>query len=71
MDQKQKPRRLLSISDATIYTAMSRATLYNEAKEGRLKITKLGHASRIEVSELDRWIDTIAALTPETSANAG
>ena len=55
------PRRLLRIKEASIYAAISRGTLYKEFKAGRLKLTKLGHASRIEVSELDRWIDETAS----------
>lgn len=61
---KQKefaPRRLLRVNDAVAYTAMSRATLYAEIKAGRLSPTKLGHATRFEVSELDRWINETSA----------
>lgn len=54
-------RRLLRINEAAIYAAISRATIYSEIKQGRLKLIKLGHASRIEVTELDRWIDETAA----------
>ena len=55
-------RRLLRIGEATVYAAISKTTLYVEIKAKRLKLVKLGSASRIEVSELDRWID-------ETSQN--
>ena len=57
MDTSIKAKRLLRINDAAKYAAISRATIYNEAKEGRLKLLKLGHSTRIEVSEMDRWID--------------
>jgi excisionase family DNA binding protein len=53
-------RRLLRIGEATIYAAISKTTLYAEIKAGRLKLVKLGHASRIEVSALDNWIDETA-----------
>lgn len=51
-----KPR-LLSIRDSAAYGATSRSTLYAEEKAGRIKFVKMGACTRIEVSELDRWID--------------
>jgi len=56
------PRRLLRVNDAVAYTAMSRATLYSEIKAGRLTPTKMGHSTRFEVSELDRWINETSAV---------
>ncbi|MBM2294277.1 helix-turn-helix domain-containing protein [Sulfitobacter pseudonitzschiae] len=52
-----KPR-LLSIPDSVNYAATSRSTLYAEEKSGRIKFVKMGSSTRIEVSELDRWIDS-------------
>lgn len=57
MNTLSEPRRLVRLSEATVYSAMSRSTLYAEIKAGHLKLTKIGHASRIEIAELDRWID--------------
>jgi excisionase family DNA binding protein len=51
-----KPR-LLSICDSATYAATSRSTLYVEEKAGRIKFLKMGSSTRIEVSELDRWIN--------------
>ncbi len=51
-----KPR-LLSIRDSATYAATSRSTLYAEEKAGRIKFEKIGSSTRIEITELDRWID--------------
>lgn len=65
--QAQKPAvsikpRLLNIRDSASYAATSRSTLYAEEKAGRIKFVKLGTATRIEVAELDRWIDAKMAV---------
>ena len=49
--------RLLKIPQAAAYSGESRATLYKEWKNGNLKFVKMGNSTRIEVSELDRYID--------------
>ena len=49
--------RLLKINDAVNYCGMSRATLYAEWKKGNLKFVKMFGATRIEFSELNRWIN--------------
>ena len=51
------PRRLLRIKEAANYAAVSRATLYNEIKAGRLVKLKFGSSSLIEITEIDRWIN--------------
>lgn len=50
--------RLLSIPQAVAYSGEGRATLYKEWKQGNLKFVKMGGSTRIEVEELDRYIDT-------------
>lgn len=50
--------RLMRINDAANYCGMSRATLYAEWKKGNLKFVKMFGATRIEFTELNRWIDT-------------
>jgi excisionase family DNA binding protein len=57
MEKANESRRLFRVNEAVVYAAVSRATLYNEIKAGRLSILKLGKSTRIEVSEIDRWID--------------
>lgn len=54
--------RLLRVSDAVVYAATSRAKLYNEMKMGALKFIKLDSATRIEITELDRWINETAGI---------
>lgn len=54
---KKEYRRLLRINEAAIYIAYSRAKLYTEIKAGNIKLIKMGHSSRIEITELDRYID--------------
>jgi excisionase family DNA binding protein len=49
--------RLLKIGQAVAYSGESRATLYKERKQGNLKFVKMGGSTRIEVDELDRYID--------------
>lgn len=49
--------RLYSIQQAVAYSGDSRATLYKEWKLGNLKFVKMGGSTRIEATELDRYID--------------
>ncbi|WP_159086871.1 helix-turn-helix transcriptional regulator [Loktanella sp. Alg231-35] len=49
--------RILSLPHAASYCGESRATLYREWKLGNLKFIKMGGSTRIERSELDRYID--------------
>lgn len=57
-----KPR-LLNVRDSATYAATSRSTLYLEEKAGRIRFLKMGAATRIEVSELDRWINEKSKVT--------
>lgn len=54
-------RRLLTVRQGGEYAGVFRTKLYGEAKAGRLKFVKIGGSTRIERSELDRWIDETAA----------
>lgn len=49
--------RLLNIHQAVTYSGESRATLYKEWKKGNLEFVKMGGSTRIEVDELNRYID--------------
>lgn len=56
--RKDVKPRLYTLAEASIYASTSRQTLYKEAAAGRLKMVKIGsQASRIEVAELDRWLE--------------
>ncbi|MEP3636371.1 MAG: helix-turn-helix domain-containing protein [Paracoccaceae bacterium] len=52
--------RLMTVPQAAKYAAESRATLYKEWKKGNIEFLKMGGSTRIETSELDRYIDTKA-----------
>ncbi|WP_299872848.1 helix-turn-helix domain-containing protein [uncultured Sulfitobacter sp.] len=56
-------RRLLPLKDAAAYTGMSRSTLYAQEKLGRLKFTKILGSTRVELAELDRWINETAQVS--------
>jgi predicted DNA-binding transcriptional regulator AlpA len=49
--------RLLNMSQAKIHSGESRSTLYKEWKLGNLKVVKMGGSTRIELNELNRYID--------------
>jgi predicted DNA-binding transcriptional regulator AlpA len=49
--------RLLNVPQAVAYSGESRATLYKEWKIGNINFVKMGGSTRIEHSELDRYID--------------
>lgn len=50
-------KRLYTDREAADYLGFSRATIWNLMKDGSLKSIKLGNSRRIEVAELDRFID--------------
>jgi len=54
--------RLINIHQAVAYSGESRATLYKEWKMGNLKFVKMGGSTRIEIDELDRYIDAKIAV---------
>jgi excisionase family DNA binding protein len=49
--------RLMSIHQAVAYSNESRATLYKERKIGNINFVKMGGSTRVERTELDRYID--------------
>ena len=50
--------RLFSIAQAATYSGDSRATLYKEHKLGNIQFVKMGASTRIEIDELNRYINT-------------
>jgi len=62
MDAGGLKPRLLSIPGAVTYSGDSRSTLYAEAKAGRLQFVKMNGATRVYLTELDRYIDAKAKL---------
>lgn len=53
--------RLLTIPQGCERSKMGRSFLYNEIKEGRLRIVKVGRASRLVESEFNAWLNDLIA----------
>jgi excisionase family DNA binding protein len=51
----------LTIEEAANAARISKPTLYRRAKEGGLKITKLGHRSLISAADFERWMAGLPA----------
>lgn len=50
-------KRLFTIAEAVAYSSESRSTLYEERARGNIRFVKMGGSTRVERSELDRYID--------------
>lgn len=50
-------KRFFTIKEATDYSALSRSTLYAAEAKGKLIFTKFGGATRIELADLDAYLD--------------
>ena len=61
--------RLFTVEGAVKYTGDSRAKLYQEARAGKLQFIKMDGSTRVERTELDRYIDAKSkpALEPVTA----
>ena len=57
-----KPR-LLRVDDAAEYMGLGRTSIYAEIRAKRLAIVKIGKATRLELTELDRWLDNLTSQT--------
>lgn len=51
--------QFLKINDVCQLAKISRATFYRAAKRGDFKIRKIGKASRVELSEINAWLDAL------------
>ena len=56
----------LTIREACDAFRVGRTTLYRIIKSGRLPVLKIGRATRIRVSDLERWVASLS-----TSKNGG
>lgn len=52
--------RLFTIKQVVAASSLSRATIYNEIKAKRLRITKVGRATRISESAWRNYLTTVA-----------
>ena len=53
-------KRYFKINEAAHYSGLSRSSLYEAHKRGELEFTKFGSATRIEKSDLDKFLDQAA-----------
>lgn len=60
--------RLLSVEQASEYTGVGRTRLFDAAKNGHLKFIKAYGSTRVERSELDRYIDWLISDNGKTRA---
>jgi excisionase family DNA binding protein len=62
MTLSQTPQRYaLSVSDFCEACSIGRSTFYEEVKAGRIRILKAGKRTLIASSEVQRWLDSLAA----------
>jgi excisionase family DNA binding protein len=52
---------LYRIEEVVILTGLSRATLFREMAEGKLRVVKIGRSTRITADELYRYVDVLKA----------
>jgi excisionase family DNA binding protein len=55
--------RLLTVTQACDYLSLSRTTLYQLIAGGELATLKIRGARRVDVAELDRYIDRVAVAS--------
>lgn len=55
-------KRLFDMKGAAEYLGMSKGFVEKEAREGRLQVLHLGRVRRIDVKELDRYIEEKASV---------
>lgn len=51
--------QFLKINDVCHLAKISRATFYRAVNRGDFKIRKIGKASRVELSEINAWLDSL------------
>lgn len=64
-------RRLLDMKGAAGYLGMSKGFVEKEIREGRLQVLHLGRVRRIDVLELNRYIDTATLRSGGVVGNVG
>lgn len=51
-------KRFFRIAEAVTYSGLSRSSLYAANKSGQLAFVKFGGATRIELKDLDAYLDS-------------
>lgn len=49
-------KRLMTLADFSAEYSLSRSAVYREVSAGRLKLTKVGRASRIAAMDAEAWL---------------
>jgi len=52
-----KIKMLYSVAELSAMVSLSKATLYNEIKQGRLVSTKFGKKNLLKIEDISRWLE--------------
>ncbi len=55
-------KRLLKIPEFLELYSISRTSFYREVREGRLRLTKIGNASRVSAEDAEAWTASLPKL---------
>jgi excisionase family DNA binding protein len=58
---------LMTVGDFLARYAISRTEFYRQVKAGRIRLTKLGNASRVARSDAEAWVASLPVKTGETA----
>ena len=58
---------LMTVGDFIARYSIARTTLYREAAAGRLKLRKLGTATRIARTDAEAWAESLPSRTGEAA----
>lgn len=56
-------RELYTVPDFLARYSVSRTELYRQAKAGRIRLTKLGSATRIARADAEAWVASLPVVT--------
>lgn len=58
--QAEPPRtKVYTVEDAAKLLCVSKGTVYNLIKEGKIKVLRIGNAIRIPKRYFDEWVDSL------------
>lgn len=63
-------KRLLSVNELSVYTAMPKATVYTYVSLGRIPaecVRRVGRALRFEKEAVDRWLNGLPSGSPASA----
>lgn len=59
MQANSPPPKVYTVEDAAALLCVSKGTVYNLVKEGKIKALRLGNAIRIPKQFFDEWFDSL------------